>query len=133
MSKQKNIYITEIDLERLNTIIENMPSNVTEKLEGELARATIVKSEEIPASIVSMNSVVRFKNLESNQESEVQLVYPENANSDENKISIVAPIGTALLGLSEGDSINWPTPSGNTTLEIVKVVFQPEAAGRFDL
>lgn len=133
MSDKKKIYITETDLDRLNLVIENMPSSSTEKLEGELARATIVQSDEIPANIVSMNSIVRFRNVENGHESEVHLVYPENANADQNKISIVAPIGTALLGLSEGDSINWPTPSGNTTLEIIKVVFQPEAAGRFDL
>ena len=81
-----------------------------------------------------MNSRVRFRDDLTGKQSEVELVYPANANILEGKISVLAPVGTALLGLTEGDSIEWPVPSGkHRALTVVSVLFQPEAEGRYDL
>jgi regulator of nucleoside diphosphate kinase len=77
-----------------------------------------------------MNSVVRFADEESGKESEVTLVFPGSADVEKQRISVLAPIGSALLGLSVGDSIDWPLPDARTRrLRVVAVTYQPEAAG----
>lgn len=131
----KSIYITDKDLERLERTVSaagNAPNIL--RLRAELDRATVVRSEEIPPDVVTMNSRISFKELETGDESEITLVYPSDADVDRGRISILAPVGAALLGLSVGDDIQWPLPSGNIrTFKIIAVLFQPEAAGQYDL
>jgi regulator of nucleoside diphosphate kinase len=129
------IHVTDTDLQRLEELLSHLPPsrNLT-LLENELARARVVGSEEIPADVVTMNSRVRFRDLHSGDEREVTLVYPNAASFDHGRVSVLAPVGAALLGLAVGDDIDWPMPSGESRrLRVVAVPFQPEAAGRFDL
>lgn len=81
-----------------------------------------------------MNSRVHCREQSSGKDYHLTLVYPKDANPDEGKISILAPVGSALLGLQTGQHINWPAPGGKTLkLELLEVIYQPEAAGDFDL
>jgi regulator of nucleoside diphosphate kinase len=80
-----------------------------------------------------MNSRVRFEDLDSGEQLEVTLVYPRDADVDQSKVSVLAPVGSALLGLSVGQSISWPLPGGKSRhLRVVGVTYQPEAAGDMD-
>lgn len=133
MSSKPAIVVSSLDMDRIEALIEKM-QRVTpeiEKLEEELDRATIVDSTKMPTDVVSMNSVVRFKFAGDNKEFEKTLVYPNDVNS-ENHISIFAPVGSALLGMAVGQSLEWPTPNGRSRIvEILDVIYQPERAGDF--
>lgn len=134
MSTKPNIIISSLDVERLEKILEALPHGTVgkEELETELERAEIVEPEEIPAIVVTMNSTVRFKVASSNEEFEYTLVYPKDADGSKHKISILAPVGSAMLGLKEGDEIEWPKPGGGSlTVHIDKIVYQPEREGLF--
>ena len=80
-----------------------------------------------------MNSKIRIKNLDSGLEKIYTLVFPHSANINENRISILAPIGTALIGYEVGDTIEWPVPGGVTKFKVEEILYQPEASGDFDL
>ena len=135
MSTQPPILISETDLDRLERILE---SSATEKvpgiaeLERELERAEVVPSREIPPTVVTMNSRVRFREVVSSEEFELTLVYPKDVDSNGKTVSILAPVGSALLGLSEGDEIEWPKPGGGTLrVRIEEIPYQPERAGEY--
>ncbi|WP_373045797.1 nucleoside diphosphate kinase regulator [Vulgatibacter sp.] len=135
---ERSIVVTQQDLGRLHALIEGVAAErnlaAAEALEAELARAQVVAPEEIPADVVTMNSRVRFVDETNGSEREATLVYPQDASAAEGRISILAPIGAALIGLRAGDSIDWPMPNGRSKrLRIVEVLWQPEAAGQFDL
>jgi len=131
---QRNIYVTDSDLERLERLVSGLKSSPNiERFKSELERAIVVPSEEIPSDVVTMNSRVIFKDLDSEEETEITLVYPSDADVNLGKISILTPVGAALLGLSVGDQINWPLPTGRIrTYKILSVLYQPEAAGQHD-
>lgn len=134
MSTKPNIIISSLDVERLEKILEALPHGAVgkEELEIELERAEIVEPEEIPANVVTMNSTVRFKVASSNEEFEYTLVYPKDADGSKHKISILAPVGSAMLGLKEGNEIEWPKPGGGSLMvHIDKIVYQPEREGLF--
>lgn len=129
MADLPQIYLTQEDLDRLLKLVE-VPGNRWEMLERELVRATVVPRENIPADVVTMNSRVVFENETTGERREVTLVYPGNSDIDAGKISVLVPVGTALLGLRVGQSIDWELPGGEKQrFRIVKVPFQPEAAG----
>ena len=137
-SKQPaSIYITEYDHERLSALIEsNRERNAADMeyllaLEEELDRAEIVNPKEIPADVITMRSQVRLKDLVSGEANIYSLVFPTEANVSEGKISILAPIGTAILGSKRGDIIEWPVPSGLRRIKVDEVLYQPEAAGEY--
>lgn len=133
MSSQPAIIVSSLDMDRIEALIEKM-SRITpevEQLENELDRATIVVPEEMPANVVSMNSTVRFKFVGDNKVFEKTLVYPHDLKSEE-QVSIFAPVGSALLGLAVGQSLNWPMPNSQSrTVEILEVLYQPERAGDY--
>lgn len=135
MPDQPNIVITELDLERLEKLIESLPKGSfpgKEALEAELLRADVVDSHDIPDTVVTMNSTVRFVVNESQEEFSLTLVYPKDADNSGDKISILAPVGSALLGLNQGDEIQWPKPGGGMmTVRIEEVMYQPERAGEY--
>lgn len=133
MENSRTIYVTEHDLQRLEGIVGSGQSPNLDLLRDELDRATIVKSGEIPPNVVTMNSRVKFADLNSREELQITLVYPHSADASAGKISILAPVGAALLGLSVGDHIEWPVPSGKTrTLKVTEVLYQPEAEGKLE-
>lgn len=129
------IQVTESDMERLDQILADQPpSRNAALLADELMRARVVASEQIPADVVTMNSRVRFRDVRTGEELEVTLVYPNAASFAHGRVSVLAPVGSALLGLTVGEEIEWPMPSGGERrLRVVDLPFQPEAAGRFDL
>lgn len=133
----KDIYLTSLDVERLQKLFSD-PNLITQKLyiqklKDEINRALIVDSSKILRGIVTMNSRVRLVDVDTQEEMIVTLVYPEDANISEGKISILAPIGTAILGYSQGDIVQWEVPDGTRNLQIDDVLYQPEAAGEYSL
>ncbi|HXC69634.1 MAG TPA: nucleoside diphosphate kinase regulator [Pyrinomonadaceae bacterium] len=139
LEKTANIYITEPDYNRLSALIEKtregngVDRQYLNKLEAELDRAEIVDAENIPANVITMRSTVRLKDLVSGEENTYSLVFPTEADFSQGKISVLAPIGTAILGYKSGDTIEWTVPSGLRRFKVDKIIYQPEAAGHFDL
>ena len=135
MSPKDKIYITEFDLKRLKGLIryaeERWDKRVIrylEELDEELDRAEIVKPEEIPTDVITMNSTFRLSNLDTAEEAVYTLVFPAKADSTRRKISILAPVGTAVLGYRVGDTVEWKVPGGLKRLKVKEIVYQPEAA-----
>lgn len=134
MAEQPTIYLTQSDLDRLFDLVEaysvGSGGRRFEQLENELARAVVMSRDQIPKDVVTMNSRVIFENETTGERLEIKLVYPREADIDAGKISILVPVGTALLGLRVGQSIDWELPSGEKhRYRVVGVPYQPEAAG----
>jgi regulator of nucleoside diphosphate kinase len=131
----REIYITERDMERLRALIDiggRKDAAYLECLENELDRAKVVDPRDIPGDVVTMNSSVLVKDLDSNEEKTFVLVFPGKANMTENAISILAPVGIALIGYREGDLIEWDVPAGTKRFQVMKVIYQPERIGNYD-
>jgi regulator of nucleoside diphosphate kinase len=128
------ITVTTDDLDRLEGLLGELRGGAPEIADGlraELDRAHIVEPQDVPRDVVTMNSTVRFTEEDSGKEFERTLCYPHEATGGTDKVSILAPLGSALLGLSVGQSIDWPVPGGRTTrIRILDVVSQPGRAGR---
>ncbi|KVX00525.1 nucleoside diphosphate kinase regulator [Shewanella frigidimarina] len=135
MNNRPEITISSLDAHRLFTLIESLPTKKMvgiSELEEELARATIVDPTEIPTTIVTMNSTVKFTVESSREEFLMTLVYPKDLDLNGDKISILAPVGSALLGLAQGDQIEWPKPGGGLIkITINEIFYQPERAGEY--
>jgi len=135
MSTKPNVIISTLDAERLEKIIDALPhsaSNIAAKLEEEIARAECVEPRLMPPTVVTMNSTVRFKVESSTEEFCMTLVYPKDVDASGSKVSILAPVGSAMIGLSEGDSIAWPRPGvGELNVRVEEITYQPERAGEF--
>ncbi len=135
----KKVTLTKNDYTRIYKAItdaknsKTINSNEAEKLLSELSKAEIVPSEKIDKDVVTMNSEVKLFFENTQKEQSFKIVYPQDANLKENKISIFSPIATALIGYKIGDEIEWIVPSGMTKIKIVDLIYQPEAAGDFDL
>lgn len=133
MNQKPEITISSLDLDRLYNVIDLLPKNSVagvSGLEEELARANIVDPEQIRPDLVTMNSTVKFSVDSSLKEFVLTLVYPKDIDSKGEKISILAPVGSALLGLSIGDRIEWPKPGGGTIKVMIKeILYQPERDG----
>ena len=133
LNTKPEIIISSLDADRLYALMESLPANSfagEKELEAELGRANIVEPHEVPATVVTMNSTVNFVVESTGEEFTLTLVYPKNIDSIGDKISILAPVGSALLGLSQGDQIEWPKPGGGlVTVTIKEVTYQPERAG----
>ncbi|MDL1898635.1 transcription elongation factor GreAB, partial [Anaerolineae bacterium CFX7] len=96
-------------------------------------RATVVAPQDIPNDVITMNSVVQLQDIDTKEEEVYTLVFPENADLAKGKISIFAPIGTAMLGYRVGDLFEWKVPAGTRRLRVKKILYQPEGSGNFDL
>jgi regulator of nucleoside diphosphate kinase len=130
MAEAPQIYLTQDDMDRLLQLIEAYPGKRFDRLEAELLRAKVVPREKIPQDVVTMNSRVLFENETTGERREITLVYPGMADIDAGRISILVPVGTALLGLRVGQSIDWELPGGGKhRYRIIDVPYQPEAAG----
>lgn len=139
MGKRRNITITRHDLDRLQKLIEaleeleSQDSEHLDSLEEELRRARVVDKHRVPPDVVTMNSKVLVKNLDSGLEEVYALTFPGDADPSNRKISVLAPIGTALIGYRVGDVIEWEVPAGKRRLKIMEMVYQPEAEGDYRL
>ncbi|MGH7256871.1 MAG: nucleoside diphosphate kinase regulator [Nitrospiraceae bacterium] len=137
--ESRDIYITEYDLKRLKELVQvgisfaERDRESLEKLQGELDRAHIVEPTAVPGDVVTMNSRVRFKDLDTNQDKVYTLVFPSEAKLEQQKISVLAPIGTAILGYRVGDTVEWRVPGGIKRVRIEEILYQPEAQGQYSL
>ncbi len=128
------ILITEKDLLRLRNVLSFQNSEEFENLEIELERAKIITDFDVPPDLVTMNTRFKFMNIQDNKEMIITIVYPHEANFVDGKISVLASLGSALIGLRVGQEINWMFPDGKTrTLRILEVLYQPEANGHWHL
>ena len=130
----RKIMITEKDYAKLIELIQKErefgsddKKEHLKELESELSLAQIVPANMIPKGVITMNSKVLLRDMTSGEDMPYELVYPEEADLLEDKISILAPIGTAVLGFKEGSIINWRVPEGMVKLKVKKVLYQPEA------
>lgn len=129
-----NIIISSQDLHRLETMLEHQDklTPTMQHLEDELARAEVVEPEDVPANVVSMNAKVLITIAPAKEATEITLVYPHDFKGDKGQVNVVAPIGTAILGLAEGQEIEWPQPDGHIMkVKIEKVLYQPEREGNY--
>ncbi len=138
--EQTTIYITELDRQRLEKLIRlagelSRRANhlYLARLEEELERAETVAPQDAPPDVITMRSKVRLTDLNTGEEMIYTLVFPVEANYEEGKISVLAPVGTAMLGYRVGDSIEWQVPSGLRRLKVEELLYQPEAAGDYNL
>ena len=133
MTTRPAITLSSLDLERLERLIGSLKGDGARQaagLQAELDRAEVVEPKDVPASLVTMNSRVRFSLAGSDEQFTQTLVYPKDADGSADRISVLAPIGSALLGLSVGDAIDWPRPGGGVSkVTIEEVVYQPEREG----
>lgn len=132
---KKEIYITKPDMERCRALIEIYGGNEApylERLEEELDRAKVVESKNIPGDVVTMNSVVCIRDLDTGEETRFALAFPGRTGTTEKTVSILAPVGTAIIGYREGDTIELEVPSGRKKFQLVKVIYQPERFGDYD-
>jgi regulator of nucleoside diphosphate kinase len=136
---ERTIYITEFDRERLEKLIaaaeesDGHERKDLDSLAGELDKAEIVSPEDIPPDVVTMNSKVVLRDLGTSEKMTYVLVFPGDADIDTGAISVLAPVGTAILGYAKGDVVEWAVPSGTRRIRIEEVLYQPEAAGHLDL
>ncbi|MCZ2103011.1 MAG: nucleoside diphosphate kinase regulator [Burkholderiales bacterium] len=131
MARKPKITVSSLDFERLQTLLEKDGSAFAgrEALEAELDRADVLEPKDMPPNVVTMNSTVRFTLLETGKESTLQLVYPRDMDGSSEKVSVFAPVGIALLGLSVGDELQMPSPTGQVTVRVDAIAWQPESAG----
>lgn len=137
--QNRTIYITKFDLERLEDLLaasrefNYRDRGDLEDLEAELLEGTLVDSKAVPPNVVTMNSRVKLIDLYENKPMIFTLTFPRDADIEAGKLSVFSPVGTAILGHSEGDVIEWRVPAGHRRFKIEKVLYQPEAAGDFHL
>jgi len=136
--KNRKISITKFDFDRLKELLAvandfDRTRSDLKALAVELDSGRLVDSREVAATVITMNSRLRICDLETKEEEEYTLVFPADADFEAGRISVLSPIGTALLGYSEGDTVEWTVPAGRRRMKIEKILYQPEAAGNFHL
>lgn len=119
MSTAPAIVITSHDLERLRRVVDSSSAAVVERLESELARAQVVAGDAAPADVVAMNSEVVYQDVATGALRTVRVVYPQDADVQRGRISVLAPLGSALLGARVGQQIDWRQPRGPRQLRVV--------------
>ena len=129
------LLLSRLDVERIESLLEQSSTSSlnASALQDELVRADILAPADMPADVITMNSTARVRLEDAvlgDHEHELTLVYPRDADGSADKVSILAPVGSALLGLRVGDAIDWPMPGGrNARLHVLAIRYQPEAAG----
>ena len=136
---ERKIFITEFDKSRLEELIAVVDERDghgrldLESLAEELDQAEVVLPKDVPPDVVTMNSKVVIRDLDTTEKMTYILVFPKDADINTGAISVLAPVGTAILGYSKGDVIKWPVPSGLRRISIDDVLYQPEATGNYHL
>jgi regulator of nucleoside diphosphate kinase len=136
MSKQA-VYVTEHDLKRLRGLIDEAAWTGgrqradVERLDTELSRRKLLASDEVPPDVITLNSRVQLFELDTGETLTCTLVLPDEADIGQLKISILSPVGLAMLGHRVGDVFDGPAPGGVRRLEVTAIWYQPEAVGDF--
>ncbi|HPI90586.1 MAG TPA: GreA/GreB family elongation factor [Spirochaetota bacterium] len=140
MFSNNELLITRYDYGRIMIILEHSKDVLTKEqrknivtLKQELHRAHKVSSLDIPSDYVTMNSIFEIKDKEELESRILNLVFPEEANSEQDRVSILSQIGTAVIGCRVGNVINWTTPGGLKKFVIINMIYQPEAAGNYNV
>jgi regulator of nucleoside diphosphate kinase len=139
MIAQSELVVTATDLERLREMTRALRSTrhpfarYAGDLEAELGRARVVPRSDVPPDVVTMNSTIRIRDQRSREVEEFTLVYPADSDILDGRLSVLAPLGLAVLGARAGDVIKWDVPAGVRTFKVEKVLYQPEAAGDLHL
>jgi regulator of nucleoside diphosphate kinase len=134
---RRKIIITENDHERLESLLASEfataigPSEYLDDLRAELDRAEIVCPEEVPHNVVTMNSTVVLRDVDTRERETYTLVFPDAADIANDRLSVLAPVGTAILGERIGDVVRWRVPQGWRRLKVERVIYQPEREGAF--
>ena len=127
------ITLSSLDLDRIEALLAAIPASALAgkaELQAELDRADVLPPEQVPPTVVTMNSTVKFSIVETGKEFCLTLVYPRDMDGSADRISIFAPVGSALLGLSVDEQLAWPGPGGKAmTVRVTEVIYQPERAG----
>ena len=121
-------------MNRLETMLEHQTvlTPTMKHLEDELARAEVVEPQKVPSDVVTMNAKVLITVAPATESTEITLVYPHDFKGEKGQVNIIAPIGAAILGLAEGQDIEWPQPDGHMMkVKIEKVLYQPEREGNY--
>jgi regulator of nucleoside diphosphate kinase len=133
----KSIHITTQDHQRLQDLLAEAKRfdfrdrGDLKSLEEELSRAVIVEPAEVPGDVITMNSTAKLTDLETGEQVIYTLVFPADADPDDEKISVLAPIGAGMLGYRVGDEFEWAVPLGMRRMKVEAILYQPEAAGDF--
>jgi regulator of nucleoside diphosphate kinase len=135
---ERNIVITEADFDRLKHLVDSPRYRTTHSmllmsLKQELDRGRVVAPGRVPKGVVTMHSRVRVRDLGGDEIETYTLVYPDEADINDGKLSVLAPLGTALLGTRVGDVVEFDAPAGTRRLKVERVLYQPEAAGDLHL
>jgi len=138
MTSGKDILITQADFDRLRGLVESPRYRATHFallmiLKEELDRGRVVAADEVPNGVVTMHSRVRVRDLKADESESYTLVYPDEADINDGKLSVLAPLGIALLGTKVGQLIKFDAPAGHRQLKVEEILYQPEAAGDFHL
>lgn len=134
---ERTIVITEPDKKRLTELLDearragNRGAGYLKDLQVELDRARVVLPIEVPPDVITMNSTASLRDLDTGDELTYTLVFPQDTDAAQGRISVLAPIGTAMLGYAVGDTFVWRVPDGERRFRVEKVLYQPEAAGDY--
>lgn len=125
--------ISTLDYERLELLLQKLPAQDRQRLylQAELEKATVVDPAEMPPDVISMNSQVQLKLSADDEVRELQLVYPKDLQADTPLLSVMAPVGMALLGRREGALIQWQYAGSEGEIEVIRLVSQPEREGLY--
>jgi len=132
MSRQ--IIMTEPDKVKLQKLINDIlmtevdGTDHVRALDAEMSRAVIVPAGQVPPDVITMNSRAQLS-FDDGEDETYTLVYPDEADMSENLVSVLSPVGTAILGYRAGDEVDWKVPDGVVTIRVISVEYQPEAAG----
>ena len=136
----KETVMSAFDQTRLQVVIETLKAESSErrwargdKLQEKLASAKALAPERVPADVITMNSIARVRDLESEKEGVYNLVFPSDSKPLEGRVSVLSSLGIALFACRIGDVAEWDTPKGRRRLKVVGIIYQPEAARHWTL
>src|SRR4051812_34879852 len=137
-TSKEELLITEADFDRLKHLVESPRYRVSHAmllptLRGGLERCRVVEPASVPGGVVTMHSEIRVRDLQTGESETYALVFPDDADINTGRLSVLAPLGTALLGARVGDVVEFEAPGGRRRLKVQEVLYQPEAAGDFHL
>jgi regulator of nucleoside diphosphate kinase len=129
---EQDIIITNTNLQHLTPVLDSHDTPASASLETELHRAVVVDQRAVPPDVVTMNSEVVYEDTATFTKRRVRVVYPKDADATRGLVSVLAPIGSALLGLRVNQTIEWPVPNGTKRIRVVEIRYQPEACGDYE-
>lgn len=133
MPNKPRLTVTIQDFDRIQDTLHSFAGLQTDQLAQELSCAKLVDPEDVPPQVVTMNSELIYEDVATGVRRNIRLVYPHEADADRGWVSVLAPLGNAVIGLQEGQQIDWVMPGGKRRLKIVEITYQPEAAGDWSL